>query len=113
MFEEELKDTFEEFEIDINSFEEIKDTIIIKGEYKFDLIEIDAAMSYSEKFEDLEEKVVEANSYLQDIAYDNIMDLSDEITEEFEFTSVNNEIIPIDEEIEVRRSLNFIIYIKK
>ena len=113
MFEEELRDTFEEFEIDIKSFEEINNTIVIKGEYKFDLIEIDAAMSYSEEFEDLEEKVMEANSYLQDIAYDNIIDLSDEITEKFEFTSVNNEIIPIDKELEVRRSLNFIIYIKK
>ncbi len=113
MFEEELRDIFEEFEIDIKSFEETNNTIIIKGEYKFDLIEIDAAMSYSEEFEDSEEKVMEANSYLQDIAYDNIIDLSDEITEEFEFTSVNNEIIPIDEELEVKRSLNFIIYIKK
>ena len=113
MLEEELRDAFEEFGIDIKSFEESNNTVIIKGEYKFDLIEIDAAISYSEEFKDLEEKIMERNSYLQDIAYDNIIDLSDEIIEEFEFTSVDNKIIPISKESEVERSLNFIIYIEK
>ncbi|MGL5822047.1 MAG: hypothetical protein ACRCYE_10595 [Sarcina sp.] len=74
---------------DINKVLEENNFIIIKADesqidisYKFDLVELDAAKSFADEEEqsNFNEVFVE---YLKDIAYDNLLDILDEIEETY------------------------------
>ncbi|MGL4991046.1 MAG: hypothetical protein ACRC57_07795 [Sarcina sp.] len=75
---EDIIDFLEENELNIISIE----NKIITVSYKFDLVEIDAARAYSKDFDESQQGE-EYKQYLEDIAFDNLSDIIDDMNDEF------------------------------
>lgn len=76
---------------DVNAYLEENNLSIISSSdnstvvsYKYDIVELDAAKSYAQSLDcSIEEQNEEFKQYLSDIVFDNISDILDEISEDF------------------------------